>query len=88
MFYECENSDIESYANDTTPCLCASDISTGISELQVTASKPFTWFDNSFMTANPEKSHPLLSSKNPKKANFLGALLESSATEKIAWNSD
>ena len=40
------------------------------------------------MKANPEKSHPLLSSKTPKKTNFVGALVESSATEKFAWNSD
>ena len=88
MFYKCENSDIESYADDTTPYLCASDINTGIFELQVTASKPFTWSDNNYMKANPEKNHPLLSSKTPKKTNFVGALVESSATEKFAWNSD
>ena len=33
MFYEYEDSDIENYADDTTPCACASDINTVISEL-------------------------------------------------------
>ena len=71
MFYECENSDIENYADDTTPYACAPDINTVISELQITASKLFTWFNNSHMKANPEKSHLLLSSKTPKKAYLL-----------------
>ena len=35
MFYECEDSDIENYADDTTPYACASDINTVISELQI-----------------------------------------------------
>ena len=83
MFYECEDSDIENYADDTTPYACASDINTVISELQITASKLFTWFDNNHMKANPEKSHLLLSSKTPKKAYFGGALVESSSTEKL-----
>ena len=45
MFYECEDSDIENHTDDTTPYACASDINinTVISELQVTASKLFTW---------------------------------------------
>ena len=33
MFYECEDSDIENYADDTTPYACAFDINTIISEL-------------------------------------------------------
>ena len=83
MFYECEDSDIENYADDTTPYACASDINTVISELQITASNLFTWFDNNHMKANPEKSYLLLSSKTPKKDDFGGALLESSSTEKL-----
>ena len=42
MFYECENSDIENYADDATQYACASGINTVISELQVTSSKLFT----------------------------------------------
>ena len=37
MLYECEDSDIENYADDTTPYAFASDINTVISELQITA---------------------------------------------------
>ena len=52
MFYECENSDIEDYADDTTPYACASDINTVMSDLRITASKFFTWFDKNHMKAN------------------------------------
>ena len=83
MFYECEDSDIEIYADDTTSYACASDIDTVISELQITANKIFTWFNNNHMKPNPEKSHFLLSSKNLKKAYFGGALIESSSTKKL-----
>ena len=55
MFYECEDSDIENYTEGTTPYACASDINRVIFELQITASKLFTWFDNNHMKANPEK---------------------------------
>ena len=39
IFYEYEDSDIENYADDTTPYAFASDINAIISELQITASK-------------------------------------------------
>ena len=42
MFYECEDSDIEIYANDTTLYACTSDINSVISKLQISASKLFT----------------------------------------------
>ena len=83
MFYECEDSDIENYADNSTPCACASDINAVISELQVTTSKLFTWFNNNHVKANPEKSHLSLSSKTPKKAYFGGTLVESSSTENL-----
>ena len=83
MFYECEGSDVENYADDTTPYACAFDINTVISELQITASILFTWFDKSHMKANPEKSRLLLSSKTSKKAYFGETLVESRSTEKL-----
>ena len=75
MFYKCEDSDIENYADDTTPYACACDINTVISELQITACKLFIWFDNNHMKANPEKCQLFLSSKTLKKAYFCGALV-------------
>ena len=70
MFYECEDSNIENYADDATPCACPSDINSVISKLQITASKFFTWFGNIHMKANPEKSYILLSSETTKKSLF------------------
>ena len=42
MFYICEDSDIENYADDKTPSACASNINTVISELHITTSELFT----------------------------------------------
>ena len=71
IFYECEESDIENYADGTTPNARASNIDAVISELQITASKLFTLFNNNHMIANPEKGHLFLSSKTPKKKLIL-----------------
>ena len=54
MFYQREDSDIENYADDTTPYDCASDINTVISELQITANNLFKWFSKNHMKANTE----------------------------------
>ena len=83
MFYECEGSDVENYTDNTTPYACAFDINTVISELQITASILFTWFDNNHMKANPQQSRILLSSKTSKKAYFGETLVESGSTEKL-----
>ena len=40
MSYECEDSDIENYADDTAPYTCASDINKVISELQKQSVNP------------------------------------------------
>ena len=83
MFYEYEDFDIENDTDDTTSYTCTSDMTSVFSELQVTASKLFTWLDNNHMKANPLKSHLFLSFKTSKKAYFGGALVESSSTEKL-----
>ena len=63
LFFICENYDIASYANDTTPYICARDTPTVISELQSTLENLFDWFEKNHLKANPEKCHLLLSSK-------------------------
>ena len=70
MFYKCEDSDIENYADDGTPYTCAPEINTVFSELQITASKLFTWFENNHIKANLEKSH-LFKFQNSKKKLIL-----------------
>ena len=44
LFYECEESNIGSYTDDTTPYSCARDTKTIISELKSISSKLFHWF--------------------------------------------
>ena len=39
LFYECEDSNVESYTDDTTPYICATDIPSISVELQASASK-------------------------------------------------
>ena len=56
MSYECEDSGIENYADDTTPYACASNINTVISGLQIPINTLFTWFNNNDMKANPEQA--------------------------------
>ena len=45
LFFICENDDIASYADDTTPYTCARDAPTVNSELQSTSEKLFHWFE-------------------------------------------
>ena len=65
LFFECDDSEIASYADDTTPYSCADDIPSIITQLQSTASKIFSWFTNNHMKVNPGKCHILLSAKTP-----------------------
>ena len=85
MFCECEDPDIEKYADDTTPYACVSDINTVISGLHITASKLFTWFNSNHMIVNPEKSHLLLCTKTLKNVYFGEALVESSSAKKLEF---
>ena len=65
LFYECEDSKVAGYADDTTPYPCATEILSVALELQVSATKLLCWFKNNHLKANPGKSHILLSSKRP-----------------------
>ena len=60
LFYECDESDIASYADDTTLYSCGIDTQSVIAELQITANKLFHWFEYNHK-ANSGKSHLLLS---------------------------
>ena len=60
---ECDDDNITSYADDTTPYSSAQDTSSVISELQRIAKKFFDWCKNNYMKTNPEKFYVILSSK-------------------------
>ena len=75
LFYECEYSIVASYANDTTPYSCATDIPSVAMELEVSVNKLFLWFKNNHLKANPGKYHILLSSKKPENVLLMVFLL-------------
>ena len=43
LFYECEDSSVASYADDTAPYSCATDIPSVALELQASGTKLFLW---------------------------------------------
>ena len=54
LFYECEDSNIVDYVDDTTPYACGENIRAVISELQSLAFRLFKWCENNHMKANQE----------------------------------
>ena len=83
LFYECEESNIASYADDTTPYSCARDTQTVISELKSISSKLFHWFQYNHLKANPGKCHLLLSSKTPTDVSIGDASIKTSTKETL-----
>ena len=83
LFYECEDSNVTSYANDTTPYSCATDIPSVELEVQSSATKLFLWFKNDHLKANPGKSHILLSTNKLEIVSIDGIPLVASDHEKL-----
>ena len=83
LFFICENDNIASYADDTTPYTSARDTPTVICELQSTSEKLFSWFEKNHLTANPEKFYVLLSSKSSIKTKIGGISVKSSQMETL-----
>ena len=83
LFYKCEDSNVTSYANDTTRYSCATDIARVAMELQASATKLFRWFKNNNLKPNPGKSHIFLSSKKPEIVSVDGISLAASSHEKL-----
>ena len=77
LFYECEDPSAASYADDTAPYSCATDMPSVALELQASATKLFLWFKN------PGKSHILLSSKKPEIVSVDGISIAASSHEKL-----
>ena len=83
LFLECEDDNISSYADDTTPYSCAQDISSVISELQRITKKIFDWCRNNYIKANPEKCYVILSSNTQREIRFANASFGSSPSIKL-----
>ena len=67
LFYECEESNIASYADGTTPY----------------SNKLFHWFQYNHLKANPGKCHLLLSSKTPTDVSIGDTSLKTSTKETL-----
>ena len=74
LFYECEESDIASYADDTTPYSCGSDTQSIIAKLQITANKLFNWLEYNHFKANSGKSQLLLNTKTSIDVSIVNVL--------------
>ena len=79
FFFECDDSEIASYADDTIPYSCADGVPSVITQLQSTASKLFSWLTNNHVKVNPGKFHFLLSTKNAIDVHLEGACIISSS---------
>ena len=80
LLYECEESNIASYADNTTPYSCPRDSQTVISELKSICSKLFHWFQYNHLKVNPEKYHLLLGSETP--TDYLLVMLQLKLAQK------
>ena len=82
MFYECGDSNIENYVDDTTPYTCTPDTNTVISIVQsISNFKLFTWFKNNHMKANPQKYYLSLISETPIESLFGGSSIKPSTKD-------
>ena len=61
LFYFFEESDIASYADDTTPYTSNKDMESVINKLEADSVILIKWINNNYMKANPNKFHILLS---------------------------
>ena len=64
VLLECEDDNINSYADGTTPYSCPENMSSAITKLQRIAKIIFRWYQDNHIKANPGKIHVLLSSSN------------------------
>ena len=83
MFYECEESNTASYADDTTPYHCGNNTQTVISELKFISNKLFHWFQYTQLKVNSGKFHLLLSSKTPTDVSIGDTSLTTSTKETL-----
>ena len=83
LFYECEDSNVASYADNTTPYSCATDIPSLLLEVQASATKLFHCFKNNHLKANSGKSHILLGTNKLEIVSIDGIPLAASSHEKL-----
>ena len=83
LFYACEERNIASYADDTTPYSCARDTQTLISELKSVSSNFLQWFQYNRFKANLGKCHLFLISKTQPDVSIGDASIKTSSKETL-----
>ena len=83
LFYECKDSSVASYADDTTPYSCVTDILSVALELQASATKLSLWFKNNHLKVNPGKYQILLSCKKPEIVSVDDISITASSHKKL-----
>ena len=78
LLYECVDSNVTSYPDDTTLYSCATDILSVALEVQASATKLFRWFKNNHLKANSGKSHISLSANKLQIVSVDGISLAAS----------
>ena len=76
-----EDLDIASYADDTTIYTVKENKESVINTLETSSVILFKWFENNFMKANSDKSHLLLSCKQPSTVTIDDTFIESNVKE-------
>ena len=83
MFYDIDDCDIVSYADDNTPYASSSNLDALINKLEESTNNLFQWFRNNHMKANADKCHLLVTGNYEVSANINEFEIESSKKEKL-----
>ena len=83
MFYDIDDCDIASYADDNTPYASSNNSDALINKLEESTNNLFQWFGNNHMKANADKCHLLLTGNYEVSANINECEIENSKKEKI-----
>ena len=83
MFYDINDCDIASYADDNTPYASSSNLDAVINKLEESTNNLFQWFRNNHMKANADKYHRLVTGNYEVSANINEFETESSKKEKL-----
>ena len=78
MFYDINDCDIASYADDNTPYASSSNLDTLINKLEESTNNLFQWFRNNHMKANADKCHLLVTGNYEVSVNINEFEIESS----------
>ena len=65
LFYDIDDLDFASFADDSTPYSCLSDMISVLGQLKGGIDKIFDWFKKNFLKGNADKCHLITSSKTP-----------------------